>query len=225
MQNLPISETDFEVAEGQRQQPKHPWKRWDIKFFQRGIWLKAADDCKTLEEYVEKLFFKRNAKLINRIDYLWGQRKSLGMMGRENEKNLSMKVAQQIQKVLSIVKKDKLLLTIENWESNMGLEGGRVPQEEEQFLMGFKNSFAFGLKDLRILKGQQVQIDLVDDTSIFCKTYKCNETKKELIKAQTKNVFNAHLVESLYEEYASTIVMLNKKDLFGNWIEKRMYGD
>ena len=123
-----------------------------------------------------------------------------------------------------IPKEDKPPLTKDNWEPNVGLEEGVEQQEEQQFLKKFKNCFAFILKDLGALKGQEVWIDLMDDAPIFCKPYKYSEAKRKLIKTRTKELFDAQLVEFSNGEYASTTVMLSKKDIFGNWIEKLMGG-
>lgn len=92
-------------------------------------------------------------------------------------------------------------------------------------MKGSKNCFAFGLRDLEVLKGQQVWIYLVDDAPIFFKAYMYSEINRELINARTKDLSNAHLVEFSDEEYASTIKMPSKKDLFGSCIEKQMCGD
>lgn len=72
---------------------KASFEKVGYQVFLEGHVARAADDCKILEEHVEKLFFKGNAKLIIRIDFLWGQRKSLGMMGRKNEEFLSIRIA------------------------------------------------------------------------------------------------------------------------------------
>jgi hypothetical protein len=48
-----------------------------------------------------------------------------------------------------------------------------------------------------------------------------------MIQAQTVELLSAGLVElaSSDYEYASTMVMPSKKDIYGNWTEKRMCGD
>ena len=107
----------------------------------------------------------------------------------------------------------------------MGLEEGVEQLEEQQFLKKFKDCFAFGLKDLRTLKGQEVRIDFIDDAFIFRKPYRYSEAERELIKIHTKELFDAQLVEFSNGEYASAIVMPSKKHIFGNWTEKRMCGN
>ena len=64
-------------------------------------------------------------------------------------------------------------------------------QEEQQFLKKFKDCFAFGLRDLGALKGQEVRIDLMDDAPIFRKLYKYSEAEREFIKIHTKELFDA----------------------------------
>ena len=107
----------------------------------------------------------------------------------------------------------------------MGLEGEMERREEQQFLKEFKDCFAFGLKDLGILKGQEVRIDLQDDAPIFRKPYRYSEAERGLIKNWTMELWDAGLVELSNGEYASATIMPSKKDIYGNWTEKRMCGD
>jgi hypothetical protein len=48
-----------------------------------------------------------------------------------------------------------------------------------------------------------------------------------MIQARTAKLLGIGLVElaSLDCEYASATVMPSKKDIYGNWTEKKMYGD
>lgn len=107
----------------------------------------------------------------------------------------------------------------------MGLEGEVERHEEQQFIRNNKNCFAFGLNDLGVLKGQEVRIDLTDDAPIFRKPYRHSEAEKGMIKARTKELLDAGLIELSDGEYASATVMPSKKDVYGNWTEKRMCGD
>jgi hypothetical protein len=87
--------------------------------------------------------------------------------------------------------------------------------------------FAFSLHDLGVLKGQEVRINLTDDAPIYRKPYKRSEVEHKMIQARTAELLGAGLVElaSSNCEYASTTVMPSKKDIYGNWTEKKMYGD
>lgn len=87
--------------------------------------------------------------------------------------------------------------------------------------------FAFGLKDLGVLKGQEVRINLTGDAPIYCKPCKYSEVERMMIQDRTKELLEAELVELAPSdcEYASATVMPSKKDIFGNWTKKRMCGD
>ena len=116
-------------------------------------------------------------------------------------------------------------LTEDNWEPDVGLNGDAERQEERQFLRQHKDCFAFGLHDLGVLKGEEVRIDLTDDAPIFRKPYRHSDAEKKLIQARTKELWDAGLIELSNGEYASATVMPSKKDIYGNWTEKRMCGD
>jgi hypothetical protein len=49
--------------------------------------------------------------------------------------------------------------------------------------------------------------------------------KGALVQARTIVLLDANLVELSRGEYASTIVMPTKKDIFGNWTKWHMCGD
>jgi hypothetical protein len=87
--------------------------------------------------------------------------------------------------------------------------------------------FAFSLYDLGVLKGQEVRINLIDNVPIYRKPYKRSEVERKMIQVRTIELLGAGLVELASSdcEYASATVMPSKKDIYGNWIEKRMYGD
>jgi hypothetical protein len=98
------------------------------------------------------------------------------------------------------------VVTKDTWKPAVGLEDGAVVVEEQEFLRKNIDCFAFGLHDLDVLKGQEVRINLTDDAPIYCKPYKYNDAERKMI-------------------HASTTVMPSKKDIYGNWTEKRMCGD
>jgi hypothetical protein len=107
------------------------------------------------------------------------------------------------------------------------LEDGAEVVEEQGFLRKYVDCFAFGLYNLGILKGQEVPINLTDDAPIYRKPYKYSDVKLKMIQARTKELVEAGLVELAPPdcEYASTMVMPSKKDIYGNWTEKRMCRD
>jgi hypothetical protein len=81
------------------------------------------------------------------------------------------------------------------------------------------------LEELGQLWGQEVLIILEDDDPIFKQPYRLSEVEKALIQAQTSELLYVSLVELSRGQYVSTIVMLTKKDIFGNWIKCHMCGD
>jgi hypothetical protein len=68
---------------------------------------------------------------------------------------------------------------------------------------------------------------LTDDAPIYRKLYKRSEVERKMIQARTAELLGAGLMELASSdcEYASAMVMPFKKDIYGNWTEKRMCGD
>jgi hypothetical protein len=118
-------------------------------------------------------------------------------------------------------------VTKDTWKPAVGLEDGAAVVEEQEFLQKNVDCFAFGLHDLGVLKGQEVRISLTDDAPIYRKPYKYSDTERKMIQARTAELVEAGLVELAPPDYkyASATVMPSKKDIYGNWTEKRMCGD
>jgi hypothetical protein len=121
----------------------------------------------------------------------------------------------------------KEAVTKDTWSLIVGLEDGGEQVEEQVFLRQYVDYFSFSLHDLGLLKGQEVRINLTDDAPIYRKPYKRSEVERKMIQARTAELLGAGLVElaSLDCEYASATIMPSKKDIYGNWTEKRMCGD
>ncbi len=81
------------------------------------------------------------------------------------------------------------------------------------------------MEELGQLWGQEVLIILEDDNPIFKQPYRLSEVEKALIQAQTSKLLYVSLVELPTGQYVSTIVMLTKKDIFGNWIKCHICGE
>jgi hypothetical protein len=118
-------------------------------------------------------------------------------------------------------------VTKDTWKPAIGLEDGAAVVEEQEFLRKNVDCFTFGLHDLGVLKGQEVRINLIDDAPIYHKPYKYSDAERKMIQARTAELVEAGLVElaPLDCEYASATLMPSKKDIYGNWTEKRMCGD
>jgi hypothetical protein len=118
-------------------------------------------------------------------------------------------------------------VTKDIWKPAVGLEDEAAVVEEQGFLQKNVDCFAFGLHDLGVLKGQEVRITLTDDAPIYRKPYKYSDAERKMIQARIAELVEAGLVELAPPdcEYTSATVMPFKKDIYGNWTEKRMYGD
>jgi hypothetical protein len=66
---------------------------------------------------------------------------------------------------------------------------------------------------------------LKDDNPIFRRPYKFSEVERALVQAWITKLMDARLVEWFRGQYALTIVMQAKNNIFGNWIEHYMCGD
>jgi hypothetical protein len=94
-----------------------------------------------------------------------------------------------------------------------------------QFLKAYKSCFAFNMKELGVLIGPGIRIELVSDTPIFRHPYRYSDMERDLIRSRMLDLLEAGLMELLHGEYASATVMLAKKDVHGNHTDRRMCGD
>lgn len=85
--------------------------------------------------------------------------------------------------------------------------------------------FAFKLTDLESYKGKPGRIQLEDDHPVFRGPYRLSLSERDGVKVRCKELLDAGLVELSDGEYACATVMPTKKDVLGNWTEKRMCGD
>jgi hypothetical protein len=81
------------------------------------------------------------------------------------------------------------------------------------------------MKELGALIGPSIRIELASDTPIFRRPYRYSDMERDLIRSQTLDLLEAGLVELSHGEYASTTVMLTKKDVHGNYTNRQMCGD
>jgi hypothetical protein len=81
------------------------------------------------------------------------------------------------------------------------------------------------MKELGALIGPSIRIELANDTPIFHHPYRYSDMERELIQSWTLDLLEARLVELLHGEYASATFMLAKKDVHGNYMDKRMCGN
>ncbi|KAH8952462.1 hypothetical protein BDL97_09G086500 [Sphagnum fallax] len=114
----------------------------------------------------------------------------------------------------------------ETWEPLIGpkLIGGERRQLM-QFLRAYRSCFAFSMKELGALIRPDMRIELASNTPIFRRPYKYSDMERDLIRSQMLDLLEAGLVELSHGEYASAIVMPAKKDVHGNYTDRRMCGD
>ncbi|CAM6116908.1 unnamed protein product [Calypogeia fissa] len=78
------------------------------------------------------------------------------------------------------------------------------------------------MRELGTLKGPGIRIELASDTPIFHCPYRYSDMERDLIWSKTMDLLEAGLVEILHGEYASATVMSVKKDIHGNYTDRRM---
>jgi hypothetical protein len=94
-----------------------------------------------------------------------------------------------------------------------------------QFLRAYMSCFAFSMKELGALIGPGIRIELASNTPIFRRPYRYSDMERDLIRNQTLDLLEAGLVELSHGEYASATVMPTRKDVRGNYTDRRMCGD
>jgi hypothetical protein len=81
------------------------------------------------------------------------------------------------------------------------------------------------MKELGVLIGLGIRIELVSDMPIFRCPYRYSDMEKNLILSWTLDLLEAGLVELSHGEYALATVVPAKKDVHGNYTDRQMCGD
>jgi len=81
------------------------------------------------------------------------------------------------------------------------------------------------MKELGTLIRLGIHIELASNTPIFRRPYRYNDMERDLIRSRTLDLLEGGLVEFSHGKYASTTIMLAKKDVHGNYTDRRMCGD
>jgi hypothetical protein len=81
------------------------------------------------------------------------------------------------------------------------------------------------MKELGALIELGIRIELAGDTPIFHCLYRYNDIERDLIQSWTLDLLEARLMELSHGEYASATVMPAKKDVNGNYMDRRMCGN
>ena len=106
----------------------------------------------------------------------------------------------------------------------VGLTGAEA-RKVRAFIRLYRSCFAFKLTDLEGYKGRPVRIQLEDDHPVFRRPYRLSLSEREGVRMRCTKLLSMELVELSDGEYICATIMLAKKDIFGNWIEKQMCGD
>ncbi len=118
------------------------------------------------------------------------------------------------------------VFTEETWEPLMGPKLTRGKRRQlTQFLRAYRSCFAFRMKELGALIRLGIRIELANDMPIFHRPYRYNDMERDLIWRQTLDLLEVGLVELSHGEYALATVMLAKKDVHGNYMDRWMCGD
>ena len=114
----------------------------------------------------------------------------------------------------------------DNWPIEVGLKlTGAKAQKERAFIRSYRNCFPFSLHDLEGYKGKPLRIQLEDNHPIFRRPDKLSISERLGVQTQCQELLAAELIELSNGEYACTTILPSKKDIFGNWTEKRMSSD
>ena len=81
--------------------------------------------------------------------------------------------------------------------------------------------YAWGLTDLRSVKGTQYAISLSDNRPIFAKQYHLAHRESEFAESWVKELEDAGLVREVESPYAAPVVVAPKKDEQGKWTDLR----
>jgi hypothetical protein len=81
------------------------------------------------------------------------------------------------------------------------------------------------MKELGALIGPGIQIELASNMPIFRHPYRYNDMERDLIRSQMLDLLEVELMELSHGEYALATIMLAKKDVHGNYMDRRMCGD
>jgi hypothetical protein len=93
------------------------------------------------------------------------------------------------------------------------------------FIRSYHRCFAFSLQDLEGYKRKPIHIQLEDDHPIFWRPYRLSVSERIGVQDRCRELLATGLIELSNGEVACATVMPSKKDIFGNWMDKRMCGD
>ena len=113
----------------------------------------------------------------------------------------------------------------DDWPLELGPHlTGAEARKVQAFIYSYHRCFAFSLQDLEGYKEKSIHIQLEDNHPIFGRPYRLSVSEWICVQACCRELLAARLIELSNGKYACAMVMPSKKDIFGNWTEKRMCG-
>ena len=121
---------------------------------------------------------------------------------------------------------DREITEFDDWPLELGPHLTCVEAQKIQaFIHSYRRCFAFSLQDLEGYKEKPIHIQLEDDHPVFRRPYRLSVSERIGIQVRCRELLAARLIKLSNGEYVCASVMPSKKDIFGNWREKRMCGD
>jgi hypothetical protein len=114
----------------------------------------------------------------------------------------------------------------DDWPLELGPHlTGAEARKVRAFIRSYRRCFAFSLQDLEGYKRKPIHIQLEDDHPIFWRPYRLSVSERIGVQDRCRELLATGLIELSNGEVACATVMPSKKDIFGNWMDKRMCGD
>ena len=98
-------------------------------------------------------------------------------------------------------------------------------QKIQAFIHSYRKCFVFSLQDLEGYKRKPIHIQLEDDHPILRRSYRLSISERIGVQACCRKLLAARLIQLSNGEFVCATVMPSKKNIFGNWMEKRMCGN
>ena len=108
--------------------------------------------------------------------------------------------------------------TQHEWQIGSGFQ---LKQAFAELMDSVPEWYAWGLKDLRQVKGMEYSITLSDPRPIFARQYHLAHRESEFAESWVKELEQAGVVREVESPYAAPVVVAPKKDETGKWTDLR----
>ena len=106
------------------------------------------------------------------------------------------------------------------WPMNPNLTATQKEQLTE-LLDEFQDVFAHDITEIGVMEGEVFRIALTDETPIFKTQYKLSQYEKEILTEQMEERKSVGFIRESTSKWAFPVTMPPKKDVHGNWADKR----